>query len=112
MGLTFHYNGRFKKNASLKEMVNEVKDIIEIYKWDYYVFGESFPEDGFNKKGHDNKMYGICFTPPECETVWLSFLSNGRMSSPANLQFYGNSKDKKEQGLPVFTLCKNPIRRN
>jgi hypothetical protein len=37
------------------------------------------------------------FTPPSCETVFLSFLSNGRMSSLPNLMFFGNSADKDYQ---------------
>ena len=31
MGLSIHYSGSFKKEASLETMIEEVKDIAEIY---------------------------------------------------------------------------------
>ena len=97
MGLSIHYSGSFNTKASLQAMIEEVKDIAEIYKWRYYVFEDQFPADSPGKAEYNQNIYGICFTPPECETVWLCFLSNGKMSSPSNLQFFGNSKNKEEQ---------------
>jgi hypothetical protein len=97
MGLSIHYNGHFNKKTLLKRMIEEVKDIAEIYKWEYYVFEDEFPGADFGKAQYGKNIYGICFTPPQCETVWLTFLSNGKMSNPVNLQFYGNSKNRKEQ---------------
>lgn len=97
MGLSIHYSGSFKKDASLSSMIEEVKDISETYKWKYFIFEEEFSEDLFGKKSYNDKIYGICFSPPECEPVFFSFLSNGRMSGPPNLQFFGNSKDKEYQ---------------
>jgi len=96
MGLTFHYSGRLNKDASLRDLVEEVRDISLIYKWNYSIFEEKFPLVTSND-AYNDKIYGICFTPPACETVWLCFLSNGKMSNPVNLQFYGNSNDKEEQ---------------
>jgi hypothetical protein len=97
MGLSFHYNGRFKPGASLPAMIEEVKDLAEIYQWQYHIYEESFPAAGSGKSGYNQKMYGISFTPPGCETVWLCFLSNGKMSSPVHLQFYGKRKDREAQ---------------
>lgn len=97
MGLSIHYNGRFNRKASLKKMIEEVRDIVEVYQWKYYVFEDIFPDNGFGKTQYDRKIYGICFTPPECETVWLTFLSNGRMSTPVHLRFYGNTNNKRER---------------
>ncbi len=96
MGLTIHYSGSFNPNASLKEMIEEVKDIAAIYKWEYFIFNDEFPANSLGKAGYNNDIYGICFTPPECETVDLCFLSNGRMSSAVNLKFYGNTTNKEE----------------
>jgi hypothetical protein len=96
MGLSFHYSGSFNADASLPAMIKEVKDIVEIFKWQYYVYEEEFPENSMGKAEYNQNIYGISFTPPECETVYLSFLSNGKMSSAPNLQFYGNSKNKEE----------------
>ena len=97
MGLTIHYSGSFNKGASLPAMIEEVKDIISVYKWPFDIYEGQFPPGSFGKKSYDENIYGISFTPPECETVSLCFLSNGKMSSPFHLEFYGNSANKEEQ---------------
>jgi hypothetical protein len=91
MGLSIHYNGRFNPAASLSEMIYEVEDIAKVYDWKYFIFEREFPETGYNENYND-KIYGICFSPPECEPVWFTFLSNGRMSGVANLTQFGNSE--------------------
>ncbi len=97
MGLSLHYNGSFNAKASLPAMIEEVKDIAEMFQLEYNIYEEVFPENSFGKALYNQKIYGISFTPTECETVWLCFLSNGKMSSPVHLQFYGNSNDKEDQ---------------
>lgn len=97
MGLTLHYNGTINKDASLSELIDEVKDIAEIYNWAYTIYEDKFPEDSFNNSLNDGKIYGISFTPPNSETVNICFLSNGRMSSLPNLKFWGESKDEQEK---------------
>lgn len=97
MGLSIHYSGKFNLTlggTSLSEMIEEVKDIAEIYNWAYTVFEKEFPSQSFVEDYFDDKIYGISFTPPNCETVDLCFLSNGRMSSLPNLKFFGNSTDE------------------
>ncbi len=105
MGLSIHYNGQFKKGASLANMIEELEDISKIYNWKYYIFEKTFPENADSIK-HDGKLYGMCFTPPESETVSISFLSNRRMSGALNLQLYGNSKDKEEQEFLYMLFVK------
>ena len=39
------------------------------------------------------------FTPPGCETISVSFLSNGKMSSPVLLKFYGKEEQSVAKGL-------------
>lgn len=97
MGLSLHYSGSFNANASLSEMIEEVKDIAEIYKWEYTIYEKQLPSSNLGKTTYDNNIYGINFTPPECESVSLCFLSNGRISSPINLLAFGNATDKKEK---------------
>ncbi len=94
MGLSIHYNGRFNGNASLSEMIDEVKDVAEIYNWEYTIYKKDFPKNSFGTDSYNNSIYGISFTPPESEPIFLCFLSNGRMSSPGNLKFFGNSTDE------------------
>lgn len=93
MGLTIFYSGRFNPESSLQEMIEEVKDICEVQNWKYKIFNKEFPVIPFPEK-YDGQIYGICFTPPECETVKLEFLSNGRMSCSALLHMWGSSENK------------------
>lgn len=97
MGLSIHYSGKFKKGASLPQMIEEVEDIAKIYKWKYFVFDTDFPAQSLEKESYNQRIYGINFTPPECETVSLTFLSNGRMSSLSHLRFFGKTATQAEQ---------------
>ncbi|RLD26927.1 MAG: hypothetical protein DRI54_01955 [Bacteroidetes bacterium] len=97
MGLSIHYTGCFTNAELLPQMIEEVKDIAEIYHWEYQIFESEFQDIDFKKSSYGQKIYGISFKPPDCETVSLTFLSNGRMSSVPNLKFYGNSVDPSEQ---------------
>lgn len=97
MGITIHYKGRFKKHASLPAMIEEVKDIATVYNWPYFIYDTDFPSNDFGKKEFDNNIYGIHFTPPESEPIWLSFFSNGRMSNIINKKLYANSTSAMEQ---------------
>ena len=97
MGLSIHYKGSFRESASLSKMVNEVKDIMEVRKWEYNIYQDEFPNDYNLKNSYNENIYGISFTPPECETVSLCFLSNRKMSSPVLLKFYEKTSYKPEQ---------------
>jgi len=97
MGLTIHYSGSFNPASSLSAMIEEVKDIAELYKWKYKVFETDFQAGGIGKEEYTQEIYGICFTPPKCETVWISFLSNGKMSSPMHLDFFGKNVKQEER---------------
>jgi hypothetical protein len=97
MGLSLYYNGRFGNPELLQQMIDEVEDIANTYKWKYSIEHTIFPGGSFGNKAHDKKIYGISFTPPDCETVSICFLSNGRMSCSSLLQFYGDSTDKKSR---------------
>ena len=98
MGLSIHYRGSFNAAASLQAMIEEVKDIAEIYKWKYTIYKYKFPVNCLGKSAYNKNIYGINFTPPNCETICLCFLSNGKMSSSLHLKFYGNSTNKVEAG--------------
>lgn len=97
MGLSLYYSGSFRESASLSKMINEVKDIVEECKWKYNIYEEEFPNDNNFEHSYNDNIYGISFTPLECETVSLCFLSNRKMSSPANLKFFGKTSDESEQ---------------
>lgn len=96
MGLSIHYSGSFNKNVVLSDLITEVKEIVEVLKWNYTIFESEFPF----KEGEDllygEEVYGISFTPPKCETVSICFLSNYRMSSIVHLKLYGHSEKPSE----------------
>ncbi len=96
MGLSFHYSGRFNQNASLPEMIEEVKDIAEVFKWKYHIFNQQLPANA-SENEYDGELYGILFSPERCEPVCLTFLSNGRMSGPANLYSFGDTSVEEEK---------------
>ena len=96
MGLTIYYGGSFNPSASLQQMIEEVVEIAKVYHWKYTIYESNFPEAEFEPIPNE-KIYGAIFTPPDCEPVFLTFLSNGRMSSSINLAFFGNSSKKENQ---------------
>lgn len=99
MGLTIYYSGNFKPNVSISEMIEEVKDIAQIYKWKYHIFETKFPENNFDDTNFNEEIYGISFSPPSCEPVLLCFLSNGRMANPFMFQHWLQSKAKNDEHL-------------
>jgi hypothetical protein len=86
MGLSFHYKGKLKKPQSLKKIIEEVTDICNANKWEFTIFEEDFPNNAFTIEPNRDSVYGICFTPPKCETVHLTFLSNGKLCAFYNLE--------------------------
>jgi len=93
MGLSFHYSGAFKNNVPLSDLIEEVKDIAQANQWKYTVYEKQFSEADFGKDTYKEKIFGISFSPQECEPVYLCFLSNGKLSSPSHLQMFGRSKN-------------------
>ncbi len=97
MGLSFHYNGRIADTKLLPKLIEDLEDIAELHKWKYNVFARNFPVVEAQSDAQRHNVYGMCFTPPGCETVFVSFLNNGRMSSPILLDFWGEAKKEPEK---------------
>jgi hypothetical protein len=97
MGLSFHYSGRIANPTSLSELIEEIEDIVKVYDWKYFVFDRKFPDNTIGKDDYNQSIYGICFTPPNCETIDVCFLSNGKMSSLSHLKFYGKTDMQDER---------------
>ena len=69
MGLSIHYNGKIKDVSLIPTLVDELKDICTTMKWNYHLF--------------DNEQArGICFSPAECEPLYLTFSKGGVLCSP------------------------------
>jgi hypothetical protein len=90
MGLSIHYNGKFNPQASLPEMIEEIEEIAQVFNWKYSIFKRDFPKLSFPDE-HDGEIYGISVSPAQCEPMWFTFLSNGRMSSPILLDVWGDA---------------------
>ena len=75
MGLSIHYSGTIKDMALIDELIAEVTDICQGLNWSYQIIQEP----------NADKINGICFSPEECEPIFLTFLPDGRMCSPVNL---------------------------
>lgn len=97
MGLSFHYSGSIAKPEYLNGLIQEVRDIVSVLGWKYLVHENQFPEELFGQPDYNNSIYGISFTPPQCETVSISFLSNGRISDLNHLLFFGRTEKQAEQ---------------
>ena len=106
MGLSIYYNGKFNQETSLSEMINEVKDIAEIHEWNYHIYENHFSENDLIHDSHSDQIYGISFSPPKCEPIWLCFLSNGKMSSPVNLKYSSDFTNEKENGYIYLSSTK------
>lgn len=104
MGLSFHYKGKLRTAQCLKKMIDEVVDISKTNQWNYHIFEEQFPNNTFTEGPIQDAIYGIGFTPPNCEMVAFTFLSNGQLCAFYNLEDVISSKtDQEENYLSVKT---------
>lgn len=95
MGLSIHYNGYLKKAELLPDLIQEVKDVAEVYGWKYGIYNTNFPDNQFSTETNFEEFYGISFTPTNCETISFVFLSNGRMICPVRVKFSDDSEREK-----------------
>lgn len=106
MGLSIHYSGNFNSETSLSEMIEEIKNIGDVQKWEYHIFETEFSKNNFDEINSNKNIYGICFSPPDCELVMLSFLSNGRMCNPFMLEHFLKSMEKEDEDLIYVNFTK------
>jgi len=95
MGLSIHYSSHLKEAELLPDLIQEVKDVAEVYGWEYRICNTTFPDNQFSKETSFEEFYGISFTPANCETISFVFLSNGRMVCPARVKFSDDSEKEK-----------------
>ena len=96
MGLTIHYKGKLKSAELLPDLINEIVDIVNIYDWKYDIFEKEYPDNNFYKESFDD-AYGVIFSPPKCEPVYLTFLSDGKMANPFFLKYYKEDKEESKE---------------
>ena len=103
MGLCIYYSGRIKDAESLPQLIEEVKDVATVCDWKYKVDECSFPNNTLDTQENLDSIYGISFTPPNCETISITFLSNGVMACSAGILLFGNSQNENERNN-IFRL--------
>lgn len=104
MGLTLHYRGQFKPQASLSEMIAEVKNIAEVNSWSYTIFTEEFPEADKDSDVIRDELYGLIVNLPQCEPVFLCFASDRHLANPVWLEQASQGKlEDKEMLYLLFT---------
>jgi len=106
MGLSIHFSGRFRSAELLPAMIEEVIDVSKVYGWKYKVYNTDFPNKSFDSNRSFDRIYGISFTPTDCETVSITFLSDGTMVSPAHITFFANSEDETKRSYIYFISAK------
>lgn len=79
MGITIHYSGKFRADASLNAMINDATAFAKHHQWEYHVFETTFdalvPVDSANSE----IRYGMIINPPNCEPVHLHFNSEKQL---------------------------------
>jgi hypothetical protein len=109
MGLSFHYKGALKNPILLKKMIEEVADISQVHQWKFHVFEEAFPNQTFTLDPYNNSIYGICFSPPNCEVVCLTFMCSGKMCAFYNFESSKASANELDENyLSVKTQFAGP----
>lgn len=110
MGLTLHYTVRLRDMDRLPELVEEVEDICHSMQWKSNRFdhvidveAKAMPFEDIEGDPKPIRLNGIQFTPPECETVFLTFTPAGWSSAFTNLFTAPTLLD---HGLdPMLTYC-------
>ncbi|CAN5423911.1 hypothetical protein BH10BAC2_BH10BAC2_18800 [soil metagenome] len=58
----------------MDQLTEEVKDIAIDLEWQHFLFD-------------DEDLKGICFSPEECEPVFLTFTTNNKLCSPVSIMY-------------------------
>lgn len=104
MGISIHFKGHIRAKESLSTLVEEVTDIAKIYQWPYRLFDTEFPSTIV--AANDYNLYGISFTPPECETISLCFLPNGKLISIWSWRLFLERKGQAKKSLDGWISVK------
>ena len=106
MGITIHYHGRIADKQKLPQLIEELEEISKVHGWEYHIIEREFPSDNYPEEEHDGNLYGILFNPPGCEPVSFTFLRNGRMCGPIQLNNWGESTGEKEREYLYMNFTK------
>ena len=91
MGLSIHYSGVIKDTKEIENLVSEVADICQSLGWRYHIIA---PED--------DPINGIAFSPEGSESLFLTFMPDGRLCSL--LSFALKEKYPDQPFEPIYTI--------
>jgi hypothetical protein len=77
--------------------------VATVYGWKYKIDECSFPNNTLDTQENLESIYGISFTPPNCETISTTFLSNGIMACSAGILLFGNHQNENDRNN-IFRL--------
>jgi hypothetical protein len=103
VGLSIYYSGQLKNAMLLPALIEDVKDVAQVYGWKYHTYNTHFQNDEFVASTSFDEIYGISFTPTNCETVSITFLSNGTIVCPARVKFFAHSTNAEERSW-IYTV--------
>jgi hypothetical protein len=66
-GFSFHFSGSLRNAEDLPSLIEEIVDVSRVYDWKYNIYNSNFPNDTFEKQESFENVYGINFTPTNCE---------------------------------------------
>lgn len=89
MGLTIHYSGTFRSNASLGNLIEETVAFSKVNNWEYLVLETKFADSPEPDK--ESPIYGIVVFPPNCESICLAFNPNRKLGFYSDLREVGIS---------------------
>ena len=81
MGLSIHYSGKLKPDASLRALIEDVTDVSKVHEWKSHIFSDKFPQ-GEETALANKTLYGVSLTPIQCETIFLTFAVDRRLVNP------------------------------
>jgi hypothetical protein len=106
MGLSIHFSGRLRQAEYLPAMIAEIVDVSNVYGWKFHIHESHIPDNSFENRTTFENVYGISFTPTNCETISLAFLSNGTMVCPFRIPFFAHSENETERSYIYFISVK------
>ena len=101
MGLSICYNGKFKRNMQLSDMIEEVKDVAEANDWSYTIFETDF--NIVHSTDDYDELFGMVFSPESCEPIQFTFSADRIMCSYMYVKLFDSNPDMIDLKRTIFT---------
>lgn len=101
MGLGIIYNGKFKADMQLEDMIEEIREFAEANDWGYKIFEPNF--DIIHSTDNYDELFGIILRPPVCEAVQFTFSVDRLMCSYTYVKLFDSDPRMKDMKRMLFT---------